>query len=688
MKDLPKPCPSIGAIPTSYLESLSYYEQILWLCKYLQTVVIPAINQNAQAVTQLRNMFIQLKDYYDALENHVNETEKILVNYINNTIQSIVNFINQSNNDIADFLNQTIKDLKQYIDDQFTDLNVQDEINNKLDQMVEDGTLAQIINQGVLNNKLSRFIIEPNMTQQQIQSFLDYPFSKILDFQNGEYTFNEPLSINSNTIILLNNAIINSNIGYTFTNFKRADEFTQYNGNYNISIIGGKLNGAGICFCHGKNIKIINTTFEKCSADHFIQIAATNGVLLKNCNFDGVPTSVPWFREYVQIDNMDYNGFPFFEENNPTFDNTTNKNWIVDACQFTNNISKNDENYTMCVGIGNHASNSIDERLHENIIIKNCLFDGTTSSSIRTISMRNLKIDNCIFKTDSPITESPKPQIYMWYRIENAIISNNTIENNLYAIIIETPKFLNNILINNNIIQNYNNFSTPNNFIIKADGCGNLKIKNNQFLNNTQIHIKVTSYSFKDNINSNHSFEISNNLFHTESTSKDVLQIGEGNPIILNNIFEIPDDSYNISLQNSTKIIKPFIRGNLLNVNKYYKEKKLDCKNIYDLPFNLYFGQLLDNTIITPDYKITDFRNLTLMLGYVNNIQEIKLSPYIDNGFGLSSENEVYSFFVGKNNPVGDNSPVLVTLTIYQNGNFQYDAKNSNLPLRRIIGYN
>ena len=66
--------------------------------------------------------------------------------------------------------------------------------------MVEDGTLAQIINQGVLNNKLSRFIIEPNMTQQQIQSFLDYPFSKILDFQNGEYTFNEPLSINSNYI--------------------------------------------------------------------------------------------------------------------------------------------------------------------------------------------------------------------------------------------------------------------------------------------------------------------------------------------------------------------------------------------------------------------------------------------------------------------------------------------------------
>lgn len=96
LKPFPRFCMSIGAIPTSYMYSLTYEEQLLWLCKFLQDTVIPAVNNNGQAVAELQALYIQLKDFVD--------------NY-------------------------------------FTNLDVQQEINNKLDEMVEDGTLQSILNQ-------------------------------------------------------------------------------------------------------------------------------------------------------------------------------------------------------------------------------------------------------------------------------------------------------------------------------------------------------------------------------------------------------------------------------------------------------------------------------------------------------------------------------------------------------------
>lgn len=85
---------TIGQLPASYLVSMTYEEQLIWLCNYLQNVVIPTVNNNGEAVEELQNLFIELKDYVD--------------NYFDN-------------------------------------LDVQEEINNKLDDMAESGELADII---------------------------------------------------------------------------------------------------------------------------------------------------------------------------------------------------------------------------------------------------------------------------------------------------------------------------------------------------------------------------------------------------------------------------------------------------------------------------------------------------------------------------------------------------------------
>lgn len=87
---------TLGQLPSSYLMSMTFEEQLVWLCNYLGTQVIPAINQNGDAVKELQSLY------------------ELLRSYVNNY---------------------------------FEDLDVQEEINNKLDEMASSGELTEIIAQ-------------------------------------------------------------------------------------------------------------------------------------------------------------------------------------------------------------------------------------------------------------------------------------------------------------------------------------------------------------------------------------------------------------------------------------------------------------------------------------------------------------------------------------------------------------
>ena len=89
-------CVTVGNLPSSFMESMTYYEALCWLYNWLDKTVIPAINTEGEAITELQNAFT-------TLENYVN-------NYFDN-------------------------------------LDVQEEINNKLDEMAEAGELTDIIAQ-------------------------------------------------------------------------------------------------------------------------------------------------------------------------------------------------------------------------------------------------------------------------------------------------------------------------------------------------------------------------------------------------------------------------------------------------------------------------------------------------------------------------------------------------------------
>lgn len=100
------------AIPLAFDESMSYYETLCGLLSYLKDTVIPAVNNNGDAVVELQGLFTQLENYVD--------------NYFDN-------------------------------------LDVQEEINKKLDDMVLDGSLGEVIGA----------YVQPTLDEQNatIQSF-------------------------------------------------------------------------------------------------------------------------------------------------------------------------------------------------------------------------------------------------------------------------------------------------------------------------------------------------------------------------------------------------------------------------------------------------------------------------------------------------------------------------------------
>ena len=113
LKPFDKFCHSIGYIPTSYKVSMTYEEQLIWFCDFLQNEVVPVVNNNSAVVEQLKN----------------------------------------------------------YMEHYFDDLNVQEEINNKLDEMASDGTLAEIINEQIFSDLNDKIEEVDNKT----------PFSQLVD---------------------------------------------------------------------------------------------------------------------------------------------------------------------------------------------------------------------------------------------------------------------------------------------------------------------------------------------------------------------------------------------------------------------------------------------------------------------------------------------------------------------------
>lgn len=179
-------CCTIGNLPSSYMVSLTYEEQLMWFCNYLQNTIIPAVNNNAECVKELQELYVKLKDYVD--------------NY-------------------------------------FKNLDVQNEINNKLDEMAESGQLTEIIAQylqlaGVLAyNTLNDLKQATNIVNGSICKTLGN-----INYNDGKGSFYKIRQITSEDVVDEEN-IISLNISNTLIGEKIDNYYINELQNYNSKML-------------------------------------------------------------------------------------------------------------------------------------------------------------------------------------------------------------------------------------------------------------------------------------------------------------------------------------------------------------------------------------------------------------------------------------------------------------------
>lgn len=206
-----KLCITIGNLPTAYIESMSYYEGLTFLVNYLANNVIPAVNNNSEVVKELQDQFV------------------ILQNYVNNY---------------------------------FENLDVQEEINNKLDEMAAGGQLTDIIAQylglagmlvygTVADMKAAENIVEGSKLQT-------YGYHSIGDGGAAKYNVRKILNtdvIDEMFIIALDDPTLIAEL--------------ILNGNYIPEQLGAKNDGSTDCS------SIFNAIFDKMDDNNKIELNGT-----------------------------------------------------------------------------------------------------------------------------------------------------------------------------------------------------------------------------------------------------------------------------------------------------------------------------------------------------------------------------------------------------------------------------
>ena len=67
----------LGMIPTEYRDSMSYYENLVWLCNFLEKEVVPNMDELTKGVNDLNAAFIELKSWTENYFDSEDFTEKI-----------------------------------------------------------------------------------------------------------------------------------------------------------------------------------------------------------------------------------------------------------------------------------------------------------------------------------------------------------------------------------------------------------------------------------------------------------------------------------------------------------------------------------------------------------------------------------------------------------------------------------
>ena len=164
-------------IPLAFNESLSYREQICNLISYIENTLVPAINNNANAIKELQEYVQELKKLLDKLEQKVDEnfitlntkidtTKEELNTKIDNVKEELTTLINNVNDTLTNAINNLDSKVVEHI-------NASNEKFNALDTSIETiNTNIDTINTniGTINTNIEATNTEVGTIKEQIQT--------------------------------------------------------------------------------------------------------------------------------------------------------------------------------------------------------------------------------------------------------------------------------------------------------------------------------------------------------------------------------------------------------------------------------------------------------------------------------------------------------------------------------------
>ena len=347
--------------------------------------------------------------------------------------------------------------LYNYVHDYFDNLDVQEEIDHKLDEMVADGTMIALIAPYLPFITPEMFgAVGDGVTDDTnaLKSCFSTGNKLIICQPNKTYKITAPVEIEEKTNIDLNNATILSTYKHAFYNFDPDDTTTGYNGNGQIIIKNGVIIGGSINLIHGSDILIDNVQILNCLNDHLIELCACKNVKILNSYFSGSSAANA---EYINLDPCYIDNFPWC--NDPaTLDGTPLDNITIDKCTFT----PGSDSYTVAhTAIGVHSIGSVngvtvDPALttnHSNIRILNCYIEGFTDYGVRI---------NCINK---------------------AVITGNTFKMGNYPVQFGSWKACEDLTFTNNTFMSTNATSEAYSYLIRTAGANRVSIYGNAYNN-------------------------------------------------------------------------------------------------------------------------------------------------------------------------------------------------------------
>ena len=626
-----------SAVPMVFDNSMSYYEALCGLWKYIQDNVIDVINNNA-SVTE---GYIE----FDKETREMMET------------------------------------LKTYVDNYFDNLDVQEEINNKLDAMVEDGTFQTFVD-AYFPKKVDYYHITSESTSDDIIDAFAVENAKVIEFDSGTYELSDDLILTSNTTVYMNGASLTRSGSQWCLGYDRDSEYTGYGGIRNVKFHDGSIQ-IPIALMHNVGFEFNNMTFLPVN-DHAIQMGGCKDIVINGCTFKGriINDSIADHFEAVQLESCTRAGQPFLNDaDSPSYDSKGNYNVTIKDCVFESGDGSTTKMYT---AIGHHSSDDDNAYPNENVTIENCTFGNIWYAQICPAGFNHCVIRNNIFN----ITNNTGSVQNIRFRLLNKdiIIENNTFVGGVQSM---TNVNISDYCIGLQIINNsFDSDWNTNLCNILLANWKNVVIRDNIFkkAKNYSIYVGQNSSYPADNIKivGNH-FAVDN----LTSTGQNIYIRYCSNVEMYDNTFVKPavavSGKYSILATNDATNIS-FANNNTQGTEGTFMTGVTDYTNIYDVPELLYLeddSQYQALTDVSPTKAFTQFERLVLIIHKSQDPTKMMSIP-------ISSYSVGKKLYLGRSYSLqltdGTNTGI-ATFTINNDGTFSYTSANS-FTLRRIYAIN